>query len=383
MSTLVKEKNFWEKCPEILGNAFKNAQQGHEDISANYQAAVKKYDLLVSQEREKRNELAENMVYGFSTSDGAAIKNAIEDECDKLVKTDIINSFLADDKKECEDNIIKHKKFSQSAIDFSAKLSSKGIYPMTILPVEMFNNIFQKAKSIYLFKNLNERGETHCDLNSCYSVNLQVDSWPFGIWILLSPLCIIGAVVALVLSNDLRLNNQIIPWFLSGWSIGLLFLVGCFMKGFFLAAVGLGVVVYKLWSKIMVYCLSHKLLVKVIFPQRCDNDDRTNKVAVRLMFITAPDSFIISIKKLINAGYHPCIGADYAAFKIDRKALDANVQDRFKVMPVPVIEDKEPFVFCYNKDKTAVAIVDAFGDFPREKEMLEEMKSWGLQMFFN
>lgn len=137
-------------------------------------------------------------------------------------------------------------------------------------------------------------------------------------------------------------------------------------------------------SKIAVWFIPRKLLLRMLWPDRCDTvkKPKNRKLkAIKVRFPKAPEYFLRSLQAVVERGLHPNVAAVPEAIIVSRREVVSawvqSTEERVRELR------NEPVLYLHDENKENVAIMSSYGEFPNEKKVVEWVKREGLQVAFN
>lgn len=113
------------------------------------------------------------------------------------------------------------------------------------------------------------------------------------------------------------------------------------------------------------------------------HDDITVHIPVTPYFPQAPERFQQNLLQLMGTKQYPAhIAAVPEAVTVSRKeVLDAHVRANLVIPKAPVpTPDQDPILYTMSADGGLVALLDYFGHFPKEEELVQRAQAWYRQL---
>jgi len=269
------------------------------------------------------------------------------------------------------------RKLTQGQVDFAAKLQSQGLYPMGVVVRPLFNNVCHLAGLVRL-ESMTTDGQ--CGVRTVarwlFAVS-RLGSNNNAIAIVMALFIVIGALLSVF---GLVLAVEPVPdpefpfyWLHAWWPIILLSLVAVFTLSF----------TPKLLTRIFYYCSPRWLLVKSLWPR--DADSRSD-AKIRLQFKPpAPAEFLAAIHACRRAGYQTMFAVQPMAIQLSRRELASSVTATIKQYEKDELRrrPKDECPILYITDGNFVAVMKQYGEFPKEKRVIQWVTTHGAKFCFN
>lgn len=317
-----------------------------------------------------------------------------------------------------------YKKITQSQVDFAEKLHKSGIVSIAVLPASLWQGICKKF-DLYRFENIDAEGKVNIatlSKSKLETASLFVGNFftaailslfilPFGMpWYNFGILFVACLAFCMIFEDSEGKKSRRMHAFLYDlltlalFSSSIFVTFGDSLQDFSTAAfaaslIGFGLLsiavafpvvlfVFVFGEKIIerftkaigtrVYnmylrALSHKKLLKALWPDGLDTSKSENKIKV--YFPDPPTEVFDVLKKLKSGGFQPMVAAVPDAVTLDIGEVKANWKEQIKNMNL------DPIIYVKKGDN--VAVLCQFGDFASEEEVVEWVKKEGLRICFN
>ncbi len=406
------QKNLWNAIEKTVSE--ENTAQS-ERLKKEVKSLDEEILKIADQPVTEKKQQIEKSFYGFTT--------LVEVE-EKIDQSKIIAEVIFDKqkiRKTKERELQKRRVFTQSQIDFAAKFQPYGLQPMAVLPASLWDALLEKF-GLYRFENIQENGKVEIKtingnwfiliclvLMSAVGVILPATIGIFALkgsiltlfLLIVTGFCFLLGIGCLFEKKWMGVLPLVISLILFGGAVrttSLPFDAKSMFANFFVFSIVFFVTVtvtfgpkegklyeiptkalLKIFHKLMIRLLSHKFLLKNLWPERTDvigkkdSDDEYSQITVR--FPKAPEYFLETLIKLKNAGFQPMIAAVPEAIVVSRKEIsETRLKEIEKMQLEPIL---------YFKENGQVAVFDCFGNFPKEEKVIEWVKKEGLKLCFN